>query len=363
MKYSKMSPEPTKMNYANDSSTQNQAAEQSKNLRINPENWPTYISEPLGITFQYPPGWTTEDNNATDPSSAKITLIPPVISELGKYLPVAEKEKFAITISKWPEQEESAYILKDKNGVEIVLDPTFPANAIIYSKPTNKKADYHDYQMVYRQSESDPKIQFPLGYTAIQRDAWFLKGNGDVIYIKPGDFLGGDRKFYDPLLSTFVFNDQEQAKWEIYTSKEYGFSLRYPKSIAKCDITALGQDKNSKLLCVTTKLIDFQLDVASLSANQTLEQFVSSVRKTHTVEGAIGAYVVSYTNSPIIISGARGISSVDSRDEDSFGLKKLYLPLQNGKVLIVTGNNNGRNVDKISDIRFRQILDTLKLIQ
>lgn len=275
----------------------------------------SHISESLGITFKYPSGYRIKQYNETTADETNIQLYDPKFEEILPHLPLALKEKFNLTINKWPQQETDVFSLVQK-----IDTGRFAYNSIIYSN-------------------NNQTLQLA------NEEGYLLKGDGDVIFVKQGIYAGMDEENFADFLSTFVFNDQDQASWETYTNKEFGFSIKYPKPMpdqrsTECLTSTDQPGENTTVFCISTQLISLQINVLNLRSDQTFAQFTNSL---HIEDSS------HYSKTPITIADKTGIAIVGELNYG--GNDAVYLPFKTDKILKIKWFGNYT--------RLNQVLSTL----
>ncbi|HUQ85729.1 MAG TPA: hypothetical protein VM077_05370 [Candidatus Limnocylindrales bacterium] len=195
-------------------------------------DWKTHASGQLGITFKYPSNWILKDIDGLASESASIELYPPTVSDYLESVTEKDRSEFVISIKKLPERASDQFQL-----FGMIDDPKFHHKDYVYSKKSNKSEE--SYQMTYREEGlTIPHITKEFGNTTAERDAYFIKDNGEIIHIKPGAFVGVNKKFYDIFLDTFKLNentlvtscsaDNYPASW-VRKHFSNSWNLLYPK--------------------------------------------------------------------------------------------------------------------------------------
>lgn len=192
---------------------------QVQEIPIDMSSWKTYIDAALGFSFRHPTEWAINSNESKDPTRYRVEIF------LGNKIPdlnnlsEEERDKFTIVLKKWDKKAVDEFQLYSKLA-EQDDSPVFSTQDF-YPSMIIKKGAVETHQMMYREANS--KVAAP-NYYAI-RDAFFLKGDGDVVYIKPGLYVGEGKNFYDAFLSTFKFTEEE-SEIEKQIRSDLGFDQK-----------------------------------------------------------------------------------------------------------------------------------------
>lgn len=250
------------------------------------KDWQTYKSKQLGISFRYPPSWNIEINADVLATSSAVAYeaYSPINAEMLRTVPQAEREKFVITIQKWPEKAQDLFVLLGQwQDSDIAYEAShFNANDFIYSKPSKSS---EDYKLIYREQGLMDKKSSAFNNDVRERDAFFILDNGDVIYIKGGIFAGVEKDFYDQFLPTFnnysppptsSLSETPDKEAKTYTDQKLGITFKYLTKNPSVTVFTVGENK----ICITYDESDSEctngqyVEVFNKQSSQTLKEAI-----------------------------------------------------------------------------------------
>ncbi|GEM_PF-6523989 len=185
--------------------------------------WKYYIDDTLGILFKYPNEW--EVKVAKGQNGNVLQVYTPTAISIENYIPAKEKEKFIISIKKWEKKAKDNYALYSQ-----IVQLRGSGDPYSYSDWEIKHI--HGNEIVYRGGVGAANREVEVDQFFKEREAYILKGNGDVIHIKPGILVGESKDFYDKFLSTFKFREQKAIKagFQSYEHPQLHYMVQYPSS-------------------------------------------------------------------------------------------------------------------------------------